>query len=334
MEAPFLFAVIAAIAKAGAAVEDKTMTAKIFIDGEAGTTGLKILERLQGRADIDFLHLGDDRRKDLEARKDALNGADISILCLPDDAAREAVSLIENGAARVIDASTAHRTSEGWVYGFPEYDAGQADQIKAASRVTNPGCYAISAISILHPLVSAGLLPADYPVTINAVSGYSGGGKSLIAAFEDNRGEDHTDSNFFLYGLGLEHKHTEEIRVLGGLDNRPLLVPSVGRFAQGMITSVPLQLWSLPGTPKPADIQAALAAHYQKDDVTVATAAEAKAAAAHLDPEALNGTDDMIIYVFANEARGQAVVAAVLDNLGKGAAGQAVRNLDLMLEQS
>jgi N-acetyl-gamma-glutamyl-phosphate reductase len=309
------------------------MTAKVFIDGEAGTTGLQILDRLQGRADIELLHLGDDRRKDLAARKDALNGADISILCLPDDAARDAVPLIDNGAARVIDASTAHRTADGWVYGFPEYDAGQADKIKSAARVTNPGCYAISAISILHPLVSAGLLPADYPVTINAVSGYSGGGKSLIAAFEDESAGDHTDSNYFLYGLGLEHKHTEEIRVLGSLKNRPLFMPSVGRYAQGMITSVPLQLWSLPGSPKPADIHGALAAHYQHGTVSVASLAEAVAANAHLDPEALNGTDDMIIYVFANENHGQVVVSALLDNLGKGAAGQAVQNLDLMLSQ-
>jgi N-acetyl-gamma-glutamyl-phosphate reductase len=322
---------IAAIAKAGRAVEDKTMTAKIFIDGEAGTTGLQILDRMQGRADITFTHLGDDRRKDLNARRDALNGADISILCLPDDAARDAVALVENSAACIIDASTAHRTADGWVYGFPEYDDGQADKIKSAARVTNPGCYAISSISILHPLVSNGLLPGDYPVTINAVSGYSGGGKSLIAAFEDEGSANHTDSNFFLYGLGFEHKHTEEIRILGGLSNRPLFMPSVGRYAQGMITSVPLQLWSLPGAPGPADIHEALAAHYRDGTVRVASLAEAQAVNAHLDPEALNGTDEMILYVFANEASGQVVVSALLDNLGKGAAGQAVQNLDLML---
>ncbi len=327
-----MFAQIAAIAKAGAAVEDKTMTANIFIDGEAGTTGLQILDRLGGRADIVFTHLGDDRRKDVNARRDALNGADISILCLPDDAARDAVALVENSAARIIDASTAHRTADGWVYGFPEYSESQGALIKSAARVTNPGCYAISSIAILHPLVAAGLLPAEYPVTINAVSGYSGGGKSLIAAFEDDTSAIHTDSNYFLYGLGLEHKHTEEIRALGGLSNRPLFMPSVGRYAQGMITSVPLQLWSLPGSPKPADIHAALADHYQGGTVSVASLAEAEAVNAHLDPEALNGTDEMILYVFANEARGQVVVSALLDNLGKGAAGQAVQNLDLMLQ--
>jgi len=307
------------------------MTAKIFIDGEAGTTGLQILDRLQGRTDIEFTHLGDDRRKDLAARSDALNGADISILCLPDDAARDAVALVENQHARIIDASTAHRTADGWVYGFPEYDKNQADKIKGAGRVTNPGCYAISSISILHPLVDAGLLAADYPVTINAVSGYSGGGKSLIAAFEDAGNENYTDSNYFLYGLGLEHKHTEEIRILGGLANRPLFMPSVGRYAQGMITSVPLQLWSLPGAPKPADIHSVLADHYRGGTVSVASLAVADAVNAHLDPEALNGTDEMMIYVFANEVRGQVVISALLDNLGKGAAGQAVQNLDLML---
>ncbi|NQV54425.1 MAG: N-acetyl-gamma-glutamyl-phosphate reductase [Rhodospirillales bacterium] len=311
------------------------MTSTVFIDGEAGTTGLQILDRLRSRADIDMIHLGDDRRKDLAARKEAVNGADISILCLPDDAAREAVSLIDNPDARVIDASTAHRTAEGWVYGFPEYDGGQADKIKSASRVSNPGCYAISSVSILHPLISAGLLPADHPVTINAVSGYSGGGKALIAAFEDPGVPDHTDSNYFLYGLGLEHKHTEEIRVLGSLKNRPLFVPSVGRFAQGMAVSLPLQLWSLPGAPKPADIHAALADHYAAGGtVTVAPMAESQALAGHLDPESLNGTDEMRLHVFANDAREQAVVCAILDNLGKGAAGQAVQNLDLMLNKS
>jgi len=310
------------------------MTATVFIDGEAGTTGLQILDRLGGRSDIELLHLGDDRRKDLDERKEALNRADISILCLPDDAAQEAVALVDNNAVRIIDASTAHRTADGWVYGFPEYDANQADQIKCATRVTNPGCYAVASISMLHPLVNAGLLPADYPVTLNAVSGYSGGGKSLIAKFEDDSAANHTGSTFYLYGLGLEHKHTEEIRSLSSLENRPLFVPSVGRFSQGMIVSLPLQLWSLPGSPRPSDIHAALADHYGVGTVTVAALAETEALRSHLDPEALKDTDAMAIYVFANAARGQAVVAAVLDNLGKGAAGQAVQNLDLMLQRS
>jgi len=308
------------------------MTHSVFIDGEAGTTGLQILERLKGRSEIELIHLGDDRRKDTAARAEALNAADVSILCLPDDASREAVSLIESDSARVIDASIAYRTDPAWAFGFPEREKGQREQIAAADRVTNPGCYACGSIALLYPLVSAGLLPSDYPATINAVSGYSGGGKKLIAAFEDDQADNKTDSHFYLYGLGLEHKHTEEIRVHSGLDNRPLFVPSVGRFAQGMIVSVPLQLWSLPGAPKAADIHAALADHYAGQRfVTVESLQDSKALAAHLDPEALNGTNEMKLYVFGNEAREQAVITAVLDNLGKGASGQAVQCLNLML---
>ena len=304
----------------------------VFIDGEAGTTGLQILERLKGRSEIELIHLGDDRRKDTAARADALNAADVSILCLPDDASREAVSLIESDTARVIDASIAYRTDPDWVFGFPERVPGQREEIAAASRVTNPGCYACGSIAILYPLVSNGLLPADHPATINAVSGYSGGGKKLIAAFENDEADNKTDSHFYLYGLGLEHKHTEEIRVHSGLDNRPLFVPSVGRFAQGMIVSVPLQLWALPGTPTPANIHAALADHYAGQRfVTVESLVESGSLAAHLDPEALNGTNQMKLHVFPNETRQQAVVTAVLDNLGKGASGQAVQCLNLIL---
>ena len=308
------------------------MTHTVFIDGEAGTTGLQILERLKGRSEIELIHLGDDRRKDTAARADALNAADVSILCLPDDASREAVSLIESDTARVIDASIAYRTDPDWVFGFPERVPGQREEIAAASRVTNPGCYACGSIAILYPLVSNGLLPADHPATINAVSGYSGGGKKLIAAFEDGEADNKTDSHFYLYGLRLEHKHTEEIRVHSGLDNRPLFVPSVGRFAQGMIVSVPLQLWALPGAPTPADIHAALADHYAGlRFVTVESLAESDSLASHLDPEALNGTNQMKLHVFPNETRQQAVVTAVLDNLGKGASGQAVQCLNLIL---
>lgn len=308
------------------------MSATIFIDGEAGTTGLQIFERLRGRDDLELIHLDDAKRKDAAARKDALNQADISILCLPEDASREAVSLIDNPSARVIDASIAYRTDPDWVFGFPEFGAGQRDRIAAARWVTNPGCYACGSIAMLHPLVSAGILPADFAATINAVSGYSGGGKKLIAAFEDAAAPDHTESAFYQYALALEHKHTEEIRVHGGLTHRPLFVPSVGRFAQGMIVSLPLQLWALPGEPNPADIHAALAAHYAGQRfVTVAGEVEAEGMASALDPEALNGTNDMKLYVFGNAARGQAVVTAVLDNLGKGASGQAVQCLNLML---
>ena len=312
------------------------MTATVFIDGEAGTTGLQILERLSQRQDVRLLRLDNAERKDAQRRAAMLNQADLSILCLPDDAAKEAVAMVEEPKARIIDASTAFRTAPGWIYGFPEYEAAHAARIKAATRVSNTGCYAVGFVSTVYPLVKAGLLPADFPATVNAVSGYSGGGKSLIAAFEDPKAANATDSNYYLYALGLEHKHVEEMRVHGGLKHRPLFVPAVGRFAQGMIVSVPLQLWSLPGTPKPADLHACLADHYaaypeKGSRVTVAALADSAKAKDKLDAEVLTGSDGMTIHVFGNEARGQAVICAVLDNLGKGAAGQAVQNMELML---
>ena len=311
------------------------MTAKVFIDGEAGTTGLQIQTRLAGRRDIELLHLSDAERKDAQRRAAMLNTADVSILCLPDDAAKEAVSMIEDKNARVIDASTAHRIAADWTYGFPEHTQTRPGEIAKSLRVTNPGCYACGAVSFLHPLVQSGLLPASHPVTINAVSGYSGGGKSLIAAFENPSAPNATDSNFYLYGLGLEHKHVPEIEKHGSLAKRPIFVPSVGRFAQGMIVSLPLHLWALPGSPKAADIHAALADHYAgragAKGVTVTALKDSAAYKDKLDAEELNDTDGMTLYIFANDAREQVVVCAVLDNLGKGASGQAVQNLELML---
>jgi len=306
------------------------MTATIFIDGEAGTTGLQIRDRLAGRRDVELLSLDHDRRKDPAARAEMLNRADLSILCLPEEASRQAVAMVDNPDARLIDASIAYRTDGDWVYGMPEFGPGQPATIAAARRVTNPGCYACSSVAMVRPLVMAGIVPADFPVTLNAVSGYSGGGRKLIEAFEDPASPDHTGSPFYLYALGLEHKHTEEIRVHGGLEKRPLFVPGVGRFAQGMIVSLPLQLWALPGAPTPADIHAALADHYAVGPmITVADLAET-AAMDTLDPEALNGTDELRLHVFGNEDHGQAVVVALLDNLGKGASGQAVQNMNLM----
>lgn len=307
------------------------MSATIFIDGEAGTTGLQIRDRLQGRDALSFIQLNEAERKDPARRREALNEADIVILCLPDDAARDAVSMIDNPAVRVIDASSAHRVADGWVYGMPEYEMDQTQRIADAKRVTNPGCYAITSVAILHPLVKAGLLPAAYPVTINAISGYSGGGKKLIAAFEDADDADATADAFRVYGLGLTHKHVPEILRWGGLENPPLFVPSVGRFAQGMIVQVPLQLWSLPGSPTVDEVQACLTKHYAgRRFVTVADTAEARAFA-KLQPEALNGTNELRLHVFGNRERGQAVVMGLLDNLGKGASGQAVQNLNIML---
>lgn len=303
---------------------------KIFIDGEVGTTGLQILDQLQGRKEFDLLHLEDDRRKEISARAKMLNAADICILCLPEGASREAVNLIQNDATRVIDASIAFRTDPDWDYGFPEYKSDQSEIITKSRRVSNPGCYACASISMIYPLVSAGILPSNFPVSINAISGYSGGGKTLIAAFEDLNSDEKIDSTFYLYGLGLSHKHTPEIQKWSGLDNAPLFVPSVGRFAQGMLVSVPLQLWQLKNKVIPTDIQDVLAEHYSGQPfVNVQNLSDA-AQLDNIDPEGLNGSNMLNIYVFANERNEQAVVCAQLDNLGKGASGQAIQNLNLM----
>ena len=299
------------------------MSARIFIDGAVGTTGLQIQSRLEGRSDIELVSLPEAVRKDVGARADMLNSVDVAILCLPDDAAIEAVAMIDNPKVKVIDASTAHRVASGWAYGFAELDAGQRGVIADAQRVSNPGCYAVASISMLHPLVDQGLIPADHAVTLNAISGYSGGGKQMIQGFESG---DDVDTPFFVYGLNLKHKHVPEIQAHGGLTHRPLFVPSVGHFAQGMIVQLPLQLWSLPGQPSAADVRAALSKHYAGQRfVTVANATDM----ARLEPEALNGTNELRLYVFAGE--GQAVVMAVLDNLGKGASGSCVQNLNIML---
>lgn len=318
------------------------MSAKIFIDGEAGTTGLQIRERLQDRGDVELLSIDPALRKDANARAEILNAADVVILCLPDEAAREAVSLIESNQVKIIDASTAHRVAPGWVYGFPEMDKAHRDAIRSGSRVGNPGCYATGAIALVRPLVRAGLLPNTAPVTVNAISGYTGGGKALIKEFEQDQAPASSRDAFRIYGLTLHHKHLPEMQVYSNLSHPPLFVPSVGRFAQGMIVSVPLQLWALPGQPSPTDLRRALAEHYAGEKfVTVADDDEtqalqgARAGAAgynvELDPEALNNTNSMRLYVFGNESTDQALLLAVLDNLGKGASGAAVQNLNLML---
>ncbi len=307
------------------------MAAKIFIDGEAGTTGLQIRARLEARDDLEFIQLSDAHRKDENARRDALNSADVSILCLPDAASKDAVALIESNGAKVIDASSAHRTAAGWTYGFPEFDAGQRAEIAKAARVTNPGCYAISSVAMLHPLVKAGLLPADWPVTINAISGYTGGGKALIAEFEDRSAANFSTATFWAYGLGLEHKHVPEIQQWGGLRHEPLFVPSVGRYRQGMLVQLPLQLWALPGAPSAADLVQAFKAHYAGERYVEVADLSETAAMSRLDPEDLNGTNSMRIHVFGHDNRQQAVVMVLIDNLGKGASGQAVQNLNIML---
>jgi N-acetyl-gamma-glutamyl-phosphate reductase len=315
------------------------VAATVFIDGEAGTTGLQIRERLEGRSDIALVSLPTDRRKDAAARAEIINDADAVILCLPDEAAKEAVGLVENNRTRVIDASSAHRVTPGWTYGFPEMDAGQRDALATAGRVTNPGCYATGAIGLLRPLVEHGLVSADWPVTINAVSGYSGGGKSLIAAFEDPQSANATPDSFRLYAMGVVQKHIAEIQMYAALNGRPLFIPSVGRFAQGMLVSIPLQLWAMPGKPTLAALHAVLAEHYAGEqfvDVMPLEESLAIGTASSLDarnpePEGLNDTNRMQLSVFGNPKEEQAVLLAKLDNLGKGASGQAVQNLNLML---
>jgi N-acetyl-gamma-glutamyl-phosphate reductase len=302
------------------------MSAKIFIDGDAGTTGLGIRARLEAHPGIELLSLPPKQRKDPDAKKTAMQQADIVVLCVPDNAARESVAIaaaLGEKSPRILDASTAHRVAKGWTYGFPELEPGQAEAIQWARFVANPGCYATGAIALLRPLVDKGLLPADFPVSIHAVSGYSGGGKKMIADYE--RG---AAPPFEAYALGLEHKHVPEIERYARLARRPIFAPSVGDFAQGMLVCVPLFLNDLPLKPKGADLEAALVDHYAGSAFVKVMPGEASRT---IEPQSLNGTNDLELRVFANDSRGQAILVAKLDNLGKGASGAALQNLRLML---
>jgi len=300
----------------------------VFIDGAAGTTGLEIRERLANHAGLTLTALEGDKRKDPKARAEALNAADVVILCLPDDAAREAVSLIVNPEVKVIDASTAHRTADGWTYGFAEMEPGQRAALKASKRVTNPGCYPTGFLALMRPLTRAGLIPEAFPVTVNAVSGYSGGGKSMIAEFEDEGAATYTHETFRTYGLTLQHKHVGEMQTHAHLSHPPIFAPSVGRFYRGMLVEVPLNLWALKGHPSVHEIHEVLAESYcQEPLVEVASMEDGHST---LDAEIVKGTDRLKLFVFGNETRGQARLIAALDNLGKGAAGAAVQNLNLL----
>ncbi|KMW45140.1 N-acetyl-gamma-glutamyl-phosphate reductase [Ralstonia insidiosa] len=300
----------------------------IFIDGDQGTTGLQIHERLRGRTDLQLLTLPADARKDAQRRAEAINACDIAILCLPDAAAREAVASIVNPDVRVIDASSAHRTTPGWTYGFPEMSAGQAQRVATASRVTNPGCYPTGAIALLRPLVQAGLVPTDYPISIHAVSGYSGGGRAAVQAYEGLEAANALP--FQVYGLGLAHKHTPEIQQHAGLSQRPMFVPAYGAYRQGIVLTVPLELRLLAPGVDAAGLHACLAGHYAGAQHVEVMPLQVSSALPHLDPQALNGTNDIRLGVFSND-HGQILLTAVFDNLGKGASGAAVQNLELML---
>ena len=308
------------------------MKPKIFIDGEHGTTGLQIRARLAKRGDLDVISIPEAERRNKAMREDFLKSADIAILCLPDDAAKEAVALLDgHNSVRVIDTSTAHRVDPDWAYGFAEMDKAQTSRIASARLVANPGCYPTGAIGLIRPLAAAGILPADYPVTVNAVSGYTGGGKQMIAQMENSANPDHISSAHFLYGLPLQHKHVAEMKMHGLLGARPIFSPSVGRFAQGMLVQVPLHLGNLNGGASLETIHAALADHYAGQSIVEVMPLAAGRALTRLDPEELNDRDTMRLYVFGTEGKGQVNLVAQLDNLGKGASGAAVQNMDLML---
>ena len=305
------------------------MVAKIFIDGEAGTTGLQIRDRLALRRDLEVLSIDPNMRKDNSERKALLNQADVAILCLPDAAARESVALIDNPHTRIIDASTAHRVADGWTYGFPEMAPQQENEVVSAKRVANPGCYPQGLIALVRPLIEAGLLPADFPITYNAMSGYTGGGKQMIQAYETASAE--IRNPMAPYGLTCNHKHVPEMTHYSGLTHAPLFMPSVGPYAQGILGQIPLPLWALPGSLTIETIHACLADRFSGAPFVEVAPLDQLERSSNLSPQALNGTNILRLHVFGSNERRQAVLMAVYDNLGKGASGAAVQCLNLML---
>jgi N-acetyl-gamma-glutamyl-phosphate reductase len=307
------------------------MRRRVFIDGEAGTTGLRIREHLAERRDLEIVRLAPEKRRDRDARTAVLNEVDLAILCLPDEAAREAVSWISNPDVKVLDASSAHRTAPGWIYGFPELVSDQRDRIRGAQRVSNPGCIATGFIASVRPLIERGIIPKDWPLSVHSLSGYSGAGREVIRVYEE---ELRAGAGFALYALELSHKHLPEMEVYGGLARAPLFVPGIGHFRCGLITSVPLHLWALPSPATARDLHEALVEHYRGElyvRVMPLNERSELRAERYLDVENLNGTNQLELFVFANESRGEAVIVARFDNLGKGASGAAVQNMNLML---
>ncbi|WP_112941563.1 MULTISPECIES: N-acetyl-gamma-glutamyl-phosphate reductase [unclassified Rhizobium] len=308
------------------------MAPKIFIDGEHGTTGLQIRTRMAGRRDVELLSIPEAERRNAAIREDMLNSADIAILCLPDDASKEAVQMVSaNNNVRVIDTSTAYRVDPSWAYGFAEMDKEQAGKISSARFVANPGCYPTGAIGLMRPLRAAGILSDGYPVTVNAVSGYTGGGKQMIAQMEDQSRDDAINAPHFLYGLTLTHKHVPEMKIHGLLDRAPIFAPSVGKFAQGMIVQVPLHLDMLAAGTTLESVHAALTAHYTGQDIVTVVPLADSSKMARVDAVELAGKDTMKLFVFGTPGGSQVNLVALLDNLGKGASGAAVQNMDLML---
>ena len=308
------------------------MKPKIFIDGEHGTTGLQIRTRMAGRDDVELLSIPEAERRNGAMREDLLNSADIAILCLPDDASKEAVEMTAaNNKVRIIDTSTAFRVHPDWAYGFAEMDQSQAGKIRSARYVANPGCYPTGAIGLIRPLRMAGLISEQQPVTVNAVSGYTGGGKQMIAQIEDEAHPEHIDAPHFLYGLTLKHKHVPEMKIHGLLKRSPLFSPSVGKFPQGMIVQVPLYLADLAAGATLESVHAALADHYAGQSIVEVVPLDISSRLARVNAVELAGKDTMKLFVFGHDGGEHINLVALLDNLGKGASGAAVQNMDLML---